>query len=67
MDDEDVLVFESDSDDELFSSFPKDKLCTKNFVPGGPWPSDLSNYPKSQREEVWLAYKKKCKAYNDKE
>ncbi len=68
LDDKDVLGIEPDSDDELFrSSFPKDKLHTKNFVQGGPQPPDLSNYPKGERQEVWLAYKKKRKAYNDKE
>jgi hypothetical protein len=68
LDDEDVLGIEPDSDDKLFwSSFPKDTLRTKNFVLGGPQPPDLSNYPKGERQEVWLAYKKKRKAYNDKE
>ncbi len=67
-DDEDALRIEPDSDNMLFwSLFPKDTSRTKNFVLGGPQPPDLSNYPKGERQEVWLAYKKKRKAYNDKE
>ncbi len=67
LDDNDVILIGPNSDDELFSSYPKNKSCNKNFVPGGPQPPDLSNYPKGAREEVWLAYKKKRKAYNNKE
>ncbi len=68
LDDEDVLVIEADSNDELFRSlFPKDESRTKNLVLGGPQPPDLSNYPEDERKDVWKAYKKKRKAYNDKE
>ena len=66
-DDEDVLGIEPNSDDKFFSLFPKDKSRTKNYVLGGPQPPDLSNYPKGDRQEVWLAYKKKRKAYCNKE
>ncbi len=36
LNDDDVIVIDPDSDDELFSSFPKDKACHKNLIPGGP-------------------------------
>jgi hypothetical protein len=69
LDDEDIILvgIDPDSKDEFQSLFPKDFSCHKTLIPGGPQPPDLSDYSKSQHTAVWKLYKKKHKAYVDKE
>jgi hypothetical protein len=66
-DDEEILL-DDVSDDDLFrSSFPKNNSVSKYYLEGGPQPPDLSQYPEEDHDVVWAAFKKKRKAYNDKQ
>ena len=64
-DDEEVLTIDIDSDDKAMKAFPRDKSRNKNYNLDGPQPPDLDRYPEDERKDVWEAYKKKRKAYND--
>ena len=64
-DDNDILV-DTDSEDELRSSFPRD-YARKNIVPGGPPKPDVSNLSESEAMVVMKRYNKDRKAYTDKQ
>jgi hypothetical protein len=67
-DDDDFLIdidYESE-DEQLQSSFPKNKL-QMNIIPGGPEPPDLSKYPESEQDAVLAAYLVKRKAFTDRD
>ena len=64
-DDNDILV-DTDSEDELRSSFPRD-YARKNIVPGGPPKPDVSNLSESEAMVVMKRYNKERKAYTDKQ
>ncbi len=68
-DDKDMILvgIDQDSEDELQSFCSKDASRNKALIPGGPQPTDLSDYSKSQHAAGWKAYKRKRKAYIDKE
>ena len=59
-DDEDVLEVHIDSDDDLFTSFPKNKL-RKNMVLGGPQPPDPSGLTEDEYEKLYAKYSKERK------
>ena len=59
-DDEDVLELHIDSDDDLFTSFPKNKL-RKNMVLGGPQPPDPSGLTEDEYEKLYAKYSKERK------
>jgi hypothetical protein len=66
-DDEDFLVgVDSEEDECLRSSFPKDRT-RKTIILGGPQPLDLSNYPESEFSSIWGKYVKARKKYVDDE
>jgi len=66
-DDEEILL-DNVLDDDLFrSSFPKNNLVSKYYLEGRPQPPDLSQYPEEEHNDVWAAFKKKRKAYNNKQ
>jgi hypothetical protein len=62
----DVITFDVDSDDEAMICFPKDKSKNRVYSTDGPQPPNLNLYPANERDEIWTAYKKKRKAFNDK-
>ena len=64
-DDEDVLELHIDSDDDLFTSFPKNKL-RKNMVLGGPQPPDPAGLTEDEYEKLYAKYSKERKRYTDK-
>jgi hypothetical protein len=64
-DDEDVLELHIDSDDDLFTSFPKNKL-RKNMVLGGPQPPDPAGLMEDEYKKLYAKYSKERKRYTDK-
>ena len=66
--DNEEILLDDVSDDDLFrSSFPKNNSVSKYYLESGPQPPDLSQYPEEDHNDVWAAFKKKRKAYNDKQ
>jgi hypothetical protein len=64
-DDEDVLEVHIDLDDDLFTSFPKNKL-RKNMVLGGPQPPDPAGLMEDEYKKLYAKYIKERKRYTDK-
>jgi hypothetical protein len=66
-DDNDILLdVDSEEDDLLRSSFPRD-ISKKNRVLGGPQKPDLSNCTKSEAQVLMKRYSAARKAFTDKQ
>ncbi len=65
-DDNDTLIDIDSDEEELRSSFPRDK-SRKNMVPGGPKKPDVSMCTESKRKVLLQCYAKARKAYTDKQ
>jgi hypothetical protein len=63
--DDEVYLFEVESEDEFRTSFPKD-IVRKNISPGGPPKPDVRSMYKAEAKIVLKANAKKRKAYTDK-
>jgi hypothetical protein len=64
--DDEVYMFEVESEYDTWTYFPKD-VVRKNVIPGGPTKPDVRNMTKATAEIVLKAYAKERKAYTDKQ
>ncbi len=65
-DDDDILIDIDSDEEELRSSFPRDK-SRKNMVPGGPRKPDVSMCTESKGKVLLQRYAKARTAYTDKQ
>jgi hypothetical protein len=66
LDDDDILIDIGSDEEVLRSSFPRDK-SRKNMVPGGPKKPDISMCTESKGKVLLQRYAKARKAYTDKQ
>jgi len=64
--DDEAYLFEVESEDETWTSFPKD-VVRKNFIPGGPTKPDVRIITEATTKTVLKAYTKERKTYTDEQ